>query len=212
MPLIDLTLPVPSTQNGQSVTRLEEVPLVCDGLDYTGMVWHFRHDSMAGTYIDFPGHLKETDDGRTALDYPLEKLYRVRAAVLHLDRADESGAIEADELSAACPDTADCGALVINALGKTPFDCIAYRSVFLAKSAVRWIIGTGIHLLVSDVYESRTRSEGVFPRLFKNGISTVCHPVHLDRLTAPYATLTVLTPRFPSATQLPCRLLAEIIP
>lgn len=210
MRLVDLTQPLPPAQNGRPTTRAEEVPLVCDGRDYTGVVWHFHHDSMAGTYIDFPGHIRETDDGRGALDYPPGKLHRVRAAVLHLDRADESGAIEAGELSAACPDTAHCGALVINALGKTPFDAIAYRSVFLAKSAVRWIIGTGIHLLVSDVYESRTCSEGVFPRLFENGVITVCHPVHLDRLTSPYVTLTALPLCVPGAAQLPCRVLAEI--
>jgi kynurenine formamidase len=210
MHVIDLTLPISAEQHGQAVASLKEVPLVCDGEHYTGMVWHYRHDSMAGTYIDFPGHIKETLDGQTALNYPLEKLYRVRSAVIHLNRENESGAIEAEELIAACPDLSGCRALVINALGAKRFDDITLRSVYLAKSAVRWIISTGIHLLVSDVYESRTISEGVFPRLFENGISTVCYPVCLDQLTTPHVDLTVLAPRFPDVTQLPCRILAEI--
>lgn len=209
MALIDLTLPIAPCDHLSPVTQVEEVPLICRGENLTGQVYHFRHDSMAGTYLDLPGHLKETDDEADAANYPPEKLFRIRAGVIHLERRDESGGVTANELAHSAPDLSGCGALIINALGKTPFHAITYRSVYLTHDAAHWIAASGIHLLVSDIYESRTLSEGIFPLLFRHGISTVCHPQHLDRLTTPYVDLTVLAPRFEGVTQLPCRVLAE---
>lgn len=210
MRIVDLTLPVYAIQRGHETARLEELPLKSTVNAYTGMIYHFHHDSMTGTYIDFPGHIKETDDGMDAENYPLGKLYRVPATVIHLNRVSGSGGISAAELASACPVPVKGGALVVNALGKLRFDEIEHRSVFLAKDAVRWIIATGIHLFVSDVYENQKMNEGVFVELFHHGISTVCLPINLDRIDRPQFKLTVLHARFPRVTQLPCRVVAEL--
>jgi len=72
MSLIDLSLPIPArAPNGSTTVVLEERRIQ----NYTGMIYHFRHDSMAGTYIDFPGHIKETADGFDAVNYPMESRF-----------------------------------------------------------------------------------------------------------------------------------------
>ena len=209
MRLIDLTLPVPGPNGNSSAARVEERLIAHGTTKYTAMIYHFVHESMAGTYIDFPGHIKETDDGLDSANYPAEKLFRIEAAVIHLERGDGSGAVTADELQAACPSLVNSNALIINALGKLRFDEIEERSVWLNKDAVRWIISTNVHLLVSDIYESKAL-HGVFYDLFGSGVSTVCCPINLHLLTAPRVKLTVLMARFSDVTQLPCRLLAEM--
>jgi kynurenine formamidase len=207
MPLVDLSLSIPArTSDGSPAVVLEELRIQ----NYTGMVYHFRHNSMVGTYIDFPGHIKETMDGFDAANYPVEKLFRLEATVIHLDRAGGSGAVTAAELKDACPHPFRGQALVLNALGARRFDAIESRSVWLGRDARRWIIERQIHLLVSDIYESQAL-EGVFPDLFGAGIATVCLPINLPALTTPYVRLTALPARFETATQLTCRVVAELI-
>jgi len=209
MKLIDLTLPSNESASGRDSFQTEELRISNSAGAYTGIIHHFRHNSMVGTYIDFPSHVKETDDGSDGCNYPLEKIFRVPAAVIHLDRASGSGKIGADELAAACPNWNRGGALILNALGKRRFDQIVERSVYLGKEAVNWISRKGFHLLISDVYESNADPQNVFPDLFRNGISTVCYPINLHLLTEPGFRVTVLFPRFVGATQLSCRVLCE---
>jgi kynurenine formamidase len=210
MHLVDLTMPLAATERlPQPPVRAERLEIGRRAARYTALVYRFDYDSMAGTYVDFPGHIAETDDGRDAANYPPAKLYRIDAAVIHLDRRDGSGGVSAAELKRACPGgRAEGGALIVNALGQRRFDKIAFRSVWLAADAVEWIVGAGIHLLVSDIYES-PELHGVFPALFRAGICTVCHPVNLQRLKAPRVKVTVLPLRARGVTQLPCRALAE---
>ncbi len=209
MRLIDLTHPVPTEGNGHLTVTLEEWPLVLDGEACTGMVYNFAHNSMAGTYLDLPGHVRETDDGYTAENYPLEKLYEVPAVVAHLPRAGTPGKISAGELEEACPTLPEGGALVVHALGPLRFCDMDPQSVALTREAVQWMVARGIHLLVSDVYEHREEKEGVFLHLFRAGIATVCCPVNLQALSA-RVRLTVLVPRYPEATQFPCRVVARV--
>ena len=209
MRLIDLTLPAQEQQGGEPTCRLDEWHLKAGPLPYTAMIYHYRHNSMAGTYIDFPGHIKETDDGLDAISYPLEKLYRVKAAVAHLNRRSGSGRISARELAAACPPRKGAGALILNALGQLRFDEIVERSVYLGKDAVEWIIDSGFHLLVSDVFESNADPQQVFNMLFARKVSTVCCPINLHQIDRPIVKLTVLPLRFANATQLPCRAVVE---
>lgn len=206
--IVDLTLPIQSERGGRATATARDRPIGRGRSRYTAVVYDLVHDSMTGTYLDFPGHIRETDDGLDAATYPLERLFRIAGTVLHLDREDGSGAIGASELSRAAPEVRG-GALVINALGRRRFDDIEEWSVFLDRDAVDWIARSGIHLLVSDVYESRD-PWGVFLELFRHGISTVCYPIHLHRLTSPYVRLTVLPVRYPGVTQLPCRIVAEV--
>ena len=210
MARIDLTLPVPASAEAPRPFRLEERIIHSGQTAYTGMVYHYAHDSMVGTYLDLPGHIKETDDGLDAESYPLEKLFRITAGVVHLKRESGSGAVHAEELAAALPArTGNWDALIVNALGERRFDEIDERTVWLAVDAVEWIISTGVHLLVADIYESTPELTGVFDRLFKAGLSTVCCPINLHLLTAPTVKLTVLPARFRGVTQLPCRAIAE---
>lgn len=206
MRLVDLTLPVVPTPD-KPVVRREDWPLGHGGLRYSARVYHFDHDSMAGTYLDLPGHIRETDDGRDAESQPPESLFRLEARVARLDRAGGSGGITAGELAAAAgPGAAPC--LILNALGARRFDDIPERSVWLTMDAVHWIIAAGVALLVSDVYE-RNPPLGVFYELFRAGVATVCHPVNLGQVFGARVRVTVLMPRFRGVTQLACRVLAE---
>ena len=139
----------------------------------------------------------------------LSKLAGVPAAVLHLDRADGSGAVSAAELQAICPPLDGCGALIVNALGNRRFDDIVERSVWLQADAVEWICRTGIHLLISDIYESQPL-HGVFLKLFAAHVVTVCYPVNLHLLNQPRVRVWALPLRIPGVNQLPCRAFAEM--
>lgn len=177
---------------------------------YDATVHTFHHSSMAGTYIDLPGHIVEHHDGHDTATWPLERVFRVPSAVVHLNRAAGSGAVTAAELRRALRGRLPRGGgLVVNALGRRRFDAIPFRSVWLASDAVRWIVRSGIRLLVSDIYES-PELHGVFGAFFAAGVATVCQPVNLHRLTAPRVRLTALYAPVPGATQIPCRLVAEL--
>ncbi|OGV46664.1 MAG: hypothetical protein A2017_13730 [Lentisphaerae bacterium GWF2_44_16] len=210
MKIIDLSLPVTEKKGreGFSAALVEKI-IFSNGVQYTGIMYDLVLGSMAGTYIDFPGHIKETDDGFDALNYPIEKLYRIESAVIHLDRKSNSGAVNSDDLKNACgKNKISEKALIINALGKKRFNEVDERSVYLSSDAVRWIVESGIHLLVSDIYESK-EIHGVFYDLFKAGISTVCCPVNLHLLDSPRCMLSVFAPPLKGITQLPCRAVAE---
>ena len=209
MKLIDLSLPMPSRQEGRETVVSRTLKIGSADKAYHALVYDFVFGSMAGTYIDLPGHIVETDDGGDSLNFPPEKLFRVKSAVIHLDKIDGDGPVSSEELEAACGRNKTVPALVINALGRKRFDEIEERSVYLAQDAVSWIIARGVRLLVSDIYESKA-IEGVFYRLFDAGTATVCHPVNLHLLKAGQSRITVFFLPFAGATQVPCRLVAEI--
>ena len=186
--------------------RLTEVPLASQETRYTGMVYDLALNSMCATYIDFPGHIKETSDGYDASNYPVERLWQQETIVVHLDRKSGSGAVTGDELAAAAGGTPQVPCVLLNALGATDAWGIEMRSVWLDFSALDWIIATGCHLFISDIYESQ-RLHGVFQVLFGHHISTVCDPVGLAALPARVAS-TVLFQPVPGMTQIPCRLIA----
>lgn len=204
MRIVDLTLPFQDNAFTESTLELASA-----GTEYTAAVYDFHHDSMTGTYIDFPGHIKETDDGQTADNFPIDKLFRAKAAVIRLDRASQPGGVSGAELEQGFGGVPQADILIINALGTTRFDEIPKRSIYLDKSAVKWIIESGTKLLVSDIFESQSL-EGVFYDLFTAGVSTVCEPINLHLLNSDYVKLTVLFPRIKSVTQLPCRIIAEL--
>ncbi len=206
MPVIDISREYVGDET--FAVQTIERDLQSEDTRYTGVVYQYTTGSMMGTYIDFPGHIKETDDGMTAANFPIERLYRIPAAVIHLDRADGSGGVSGEELERSWGGRPDTPAIIINALGrKNPHD-IRLRSVFLDHSALDWIIGCGCKFLVSDIFES-VALHGVFLKLFQHGVSTLCEPVNLAALTAPEVKLTVLFPPVPGLTQIPCRAIAE---
>lgn len=206
MAVIDLTMDFVGSRFATEILR-EEVALNSGMTSYTGVVYTIKTDGMTGTYIDFPGHIAETDDGIRGDNCPLENVFRVPAQVIRLNRESGSGAVTAAELEAACGGRPETPALVINALGdKEPFE-IGFRTVYLDDSAVEWIINRKCKLLVSDIYES-TALHGVFLKLFANGVTTVCDPVKLGKLPESEVLLTALFPLI-NVTQMPCRLVAE---
>ncbi len=219
MPVVDLTLPLPARERRKErfedpwheteTVRTHAWDVPQGPYRYTAVVHEFDLSSMSATYIDFPGHIAEHDDGRDAATWPVEALYRVDATVLRLDRADGSGAIHADELRARVREPLRAQAVVLNALGARRFDAIRERSVYLAKDAVAWLVDAGMRLFVSDVYESDTDPQNVFGDLFAAGVATVCCAVDLHRLPAERVRLTALPLRAPEVKQLPCRVLAE---
>ena len=183
------------------------VPLKSDKTEYTGVVYNISTSSMMGSYIDFPGHIKETDDGVNAANLDLADFTNMSATVIHFDRANEPGGITAEDLEKACGRIPDTHAVIINALGSVRSFDIPTRSVYLTLDAVEWLKKTPCKLLVSDIYES-TALEGVFLKLFEAGISTVCEPANLHKLPSGRVKLTVHFAKIP-ITQLPCTLVAE---
>ncbi|MBR6058272.1 MAG: cyclase family protein [Victivallales bacterium] len=205
MTIIDLTRPF----SNEPLYRLDsaDVPLVSDATRYTGVIYQLHLDSMCSTYIDLPGHIHETDNGLTAENVPPERFFRMPAHIVHLSRQSGSGAVMGAELEAGHEGLkTEC--LVVNALGKLNATDIAERTVWLDNSAIDWILSTGCRVLISDIYESQ-RLEGVFLKLFKAGVSTVCLPVNLFKLND-IAKITVLFCPVPNMTQIPCRVLAEV--
>lgn len=207
MPIVDLTWDF-NGERFSPVIETEKIFLKSGKTRYTGVVYKITHDGMSGTYIDFPGHIAETDNGLYADNCPLESVYRIPATVIHLNRKSGSGAVTAGELENALGGSPATDGLIINALGQQHASEVQNRSVYLDDSAVQWIIAGKCKILVSDIYES-TELEGVFLKLFQSGISTVCMPANLHKITAPEVKLTVLFPRMPQITQLPCRVVAE---
>lgn len=207
MPLVDLTWDFIGERFSPEIVE-EKISLESGLTKYTGVVYRITCDGMSGTYIDFPGHIAETDNGLSADNFPLEDLYRVPASVIHLNFRSGDGAVTADDLKNAFGGNFSTPALIINALGTLEPKDIECRSVYLDESAVEWIISCGCKLLVSDIYES-TALHGVFLRLFEAGVVTVCMPVNLHKIDAKEVKLTALFPKMPGVYQLPCRLVAE---
>ena len=191
-------------------TKVSEISLKSANIAYTGVVYDFAYNSMAGTYIDFPGHIKECDDGNNAGSYAVANLYRLNADVIHLNRLSGAGGVSASELEAALQiKNSDNTLLIINALGKLDSSEVERRGVFLDLSAVAWIIEQGYKILISDIYES-LQLNGVFHELFKAGIITVCEPVNLCQLPSQDVKISIFPLRHAGITQLPCRVIAEI--
>ena len=184
-----------------------EVALKSDKTEYTGVVYNISTSTMMGSYIDFPGHIKETDDGVNGANSDLADFTNMSAAVIRFDRAGEPGGITAEDLENAYGGVPDTQAVIINALGSVSSFDIPPRSVYLTLDAVEWLKKTPCRVLVSDIYES-TALEGVFLKLFEAGISTVCEPANLHKLPSGKVKLTVHFAKIP-ITQLPCTLVAE---
>ena len=209
MTCVDLTAPFHGRKVEAEIIR-REVPLKSDKTEYTGVVYNISHSSMMGSYIDFPGHILETDDGVNAANADLADFTGIPAAVIHLDRAGQPGGVSAADLEKAYGGVPDTPAVIINALGSTGSFGIPPRSVYLTLDAVEWLKKTPCRLLVSDIYES-TALEGVFLQLFGGGIATVCEPANLHKLPSGVVKLNVLFPKI-AITQLPCALTAEFLP
>ena len=184
-----------------------KVALKSDKTEYTGVVYNISTSTMMGSYIDFPGHIRETDDGVNGANSDLADFTNMSAAVIRFDRAGEPGGITAEDLENAYGGVPDTQAVIINALGSVSSFDIPPRSVYLTLDAVEWLKKTPCKVLVSDIYES-TALEGVFLKLFEGGISTVCEPANLHKLPAGKVKLTVHFAKIP-ITQLPCTLVAE---
>lgn len=207
MAVVDLTFDFSGDKSRKLAIKERYVALKSDATAYTGVVYDVQCDSMQGTYLDLPGHIAETDDGQRADTLDLADFYQMEAAVIHLDRSQTPGGVTAADLEAAYGDKPDTQVVIINALGSCGVFGIPGRSVWLTLDAVEWLKSTPCKLLVSDIYESRAL-EGVFLQLFKGGISTVCAPDNLHKLTSRKVKLTVMFPKM-AVTQVTCSLVAE---
>ncbi len=207
MTIIDLTSPYQGRRTQPQITE-ERIPLRSATTAYTGLVYHLTSDSMQGTYLDLPGHILETDDGRRADTIPAAELYRRPATVIHLDRPATPGPVSAAHLHTALGAQHCQNTLIIHALGPRNSFQVPERSIFLDDSAVDWIVSRQCQWLISDIYES-TALHGVFLKLFGAGIAAVCEPQNLHLLTTNEVLVTILFPPWPKTTQIPCRLLAE---
>ena len=212
MRIIDLSMPVQSSNEPYQDCKVEvvNIPLKSDKTEYTGVVYRINMDSMNTSYVDLPGHIAETDDGRDGSNTPVEEFFRLPCTVIRFDLPSGYGAVHAEDLEKACGGRPDTPGLIINAVGESNQHManFEYRSVYLAMDAVKWIIDSGVKVLLSDIYES-TALEGVFLELFKHGVTAICEARNMHLLTGRKVLLTALFLPLPGVTQLPCRLVAE---
>lgn len=205
MTLVDLTRRKGRVNQNAEILA-SDVPLKSENTQYTGVIYSLKTSSMEGTYLDFPGHIRETDDGLRADNAPLKDFYRIPASVIHLNR--KNGGVSAFELEEAFGGIPKTPWLIINAMGETDETELPLRQVWLDHSALDWILAAGIRCLISDVYESPSL-HGVFLKLFQAGVSTVCCPANLHSVTAKEVLATCLFLPLENVTQIPCRLIAE---
>lgn len=206
MELINLTAPFNSAH-----IFTERIPLKSPRTAYTGLVYHFRHGSMETSYLDLPGHIAETDDGRHARNCNLLDFYRRPANLLRITPPrDEYGVTPAD-LEKARNGRPWTEWMVINALGENADGYQPGRRIYLTLEAVDHLARNGVKILFSDAWES-ARLDGVFLRLFDAGVSAVCNLVNLDKLPDDrefFLTMSFL-PYPGEVTQIPASVIAEL--
>ncbi|HRU05685.1 MAG TPA: cyclase family protein [Candidatus Brocadiia bacterium] len=184
------------------------IPLSIRGEKYTALCHRFDMDGMSGTYIDFPGHIAEFDNGQHAGNAPLEDLFVLDGTVIHLDRKGRGREVTAEELRATGVKVKG-QALLIHALGHQ--DCAQVDEAtipYFGPSAIQWIVSHPLRLFASDIYEKRPDLQGVFPELFRRGVCTVCMPANLDQLTQTYVRFCAIPARMEGVVQAPCRFFA----
>ena len=186
----------------------QRVHLKSAGTEYTGVKYLYTIPGMASSYLDLPGHIAETDDGRRGDTIPADAFYQLPAKLLRLNRKSGDGAVTAGDLRTAANGDFHAPCVIVNALGNLNPRDIEERSVYLTFDALDFLAAHGCMLLVSDIFESQ-RLDGVFLWLFRRGISTICEPVNLGKLpTDRPLRFSAIFPPLP-ATQLPCRIFAE---
>ena len=77
MTILDLTMDFHGERFPAEIKR-EEMPLQSGLTKYTGIIYTITHDGMSGTYIDFPGHIAETECGRIRFRWRIFTGFRPR--------------------------------------------------------------------------------------------------------------------------------------
>jgi kynurenine formamidase len=201
MKIIDLT----SKAKEKYSTSIVRIPM--PEHTYNGIIHSFNLSSMSGTYLDLPGHIEEFKNGFDAENYPVEKLFMVDTTVIHLNRKGLGREISAREIEEAGI-RVDTGCLLIDAGWESRHKDSNEGIFFYGKDAIEWIISQPIHLFISDVYENHSQPRGIFVELFKAGISCVCIPTNLEKISKTRIKICALPIKIPGALQIPCRLLA----
>jgi kynurenine formamidase len=161
---------------------------------------------MSGTYVDFPGHIAEFDDGLDAGNCPIEHLFMLDTTVIHLRRDAAMREVTADELDAAGIEFKG-EVLIVHALGVRSWSDFSEDAIpYFGPSAIRWIVGRRPKIFVSDIYEKRPDQQGIFVELFRNHISCVCLPANLDQLRETYPKSCIVPLKLDKVAQAPCRL------
>lgn len=204
MRIVDLTLEITFPSE---VSRAEDysIPLEIQGEKYKALCHKIHIDGMSGTYLDFPGHIVETDDGVHAGNCPLTDLFMLDTTVIRLDRHNSKREVTGEELDAANIEVKG-DALIIHALGDrdcTEFDI--HNIPYFGPSAIQWILGQQFRVFASDIYENKADLQGIFSELFSRGVPTVCVPVNLRQIRETYPKSCIIPARMRGIVQLPCR-------
>lgn len=205
MRIIDLTLPIPATSDGQPTVQRYFVPLSIQGDRFQAVCYHLAMNGMSGTYVDFPGHIECFENGQDAGSARIEDLVMIETTVIHLDIEPGRREVTARDLEKSGVKVKG-GVLIVHALGeKDASDYDMSTIPYFGKSAIAWIISSGVRAFASDIYEKRDDQQGIFSELFKRGIWTVCCPANLHRLKETYSRSCIVPLAMPGVTQLPCR-------
>jgi kynurenine formamidase len=163
-----------------------------------------------GTYIDSPFHRYPEGDDLSAL--PLERLVRLAASVVHLDRVDHRGITPADLAGV----TVAGRAVLLHTGWDRHFGSAEYGvgAPFLTAEACAHLIDAGAVLVgIDSVNIDDTESSGARPAhtlLLAAGVGIVEHLTALDRLPADGALFTAVPPKVRGFGTFPVRAFAEL--
>jgi len=96
MAIIDISCPIqhhPAEREDFEVSKTL-LPLKSDRTSYTGVIYRLSQGSMNSSYIDLPGHIAETDDGRDGANTPPQDFFRLPCTVVRLDLSSGYGAVQ----------------------------------------------------------------------------------------------------------------------
>lgn len=204
MRIIDLTREIVFPGERGQVENYH-VPLPVQGRSFTALCHTMHINGEIGTYIDFPGHIVEYDDGVHAGNCPVEDLFMLDTALIRLDREGLGREVTADELESAGAGVKG-DVLIVHALGTR--DCTEFGIEdipYFGPGAIRWIADKRFRIFASDIYEDKTDMKGIFPELFKRGRATVCLPTNLHEIRETYLKSCIIPVRMAGIVQLPCR-------
>ena len=205
MRIVDLTWRIAFGDDEDASVVNYTIPLSVRGEPFQAVCHKLRMDGMSGTYLDFPGHVAETDDGLHAGDCPIEDLFMVETTTLRLDRDPMERAVTADELRGLGVQVKG-DALIVHALGEKRFYDYGLDDIpYFGRDAVQWIRDQGVRIFASDIYENKADLQGIFTALFADHVSCVCHPVNLGEIRRTYSRCCVIPLRMEGIVQLPCR-------
>ncbi|MFA5646251.1 MAG: hypothetical protein WDA18_07860 [Candidatus Ratteibacteria bacterium] len=204
---IDFTRPIPDIEGKNPTHREYIIPIVAAGRSLTGICHSFSFDGMSGTYIDFPGHIRECDNGIHAGNISIEPLLSMETTLIRLTLPLGKREITRKDLESTGVKVRG-RALIVHVLGSYDDEDFPVKTLpYFSSDTFSFFTESNIMIFASDVYENRGAGgmTGIFEALFSAGILCICKLTNLHQIQGSYLTTSVLFNKHPGVVQLPCR-------